>query len=432
MKNHKLITIATTLCFALFFISSMSYALSPETELLLKLLEKKGVITTNEADALKQELKIAAPKAIDKETIKAEIKQEITDELKADGGPLAGIQDNVTISGKVEADYQYLDHRDRDTKTSDGTSDLYVSTVELGIEAVVNESATANIIFKAEDIDKSDNTANNNDGSDPDRVSVDEATITIFNQEKCPFYAVLGKRGQPFGNFFTHTISDPITKSAYEIATTGVSAGYAPADLFDLDISFTLYKGEKVMEQIAGIGGDYDSSNDQGYVRTAVVANNDVNSYILCLSAKPVEGLTLGAAFDSESGNDSRNNTLNAFAEFSIAGFTLDGEYFAATKREKYVPDTTRTYKEKAWVLGLAYQVIEPFEMGVRYEKFDNDHDTDTSGDFDYTLAIGANYELFDNVTLMGEYRKLQEKATADSSYEKTANEYNLRLGIEF
>jgi len=31
----------------------------------------------------------------------------------------------------------------------------------------------------------------------------------------------------------------------------------------------------------------------------------------------------------------------------------------------------------------------------------------------------------------MGEYRKLQEKAT-DSSYEKTANEYNLRLGIEF
>ena len=70
--------------------------------------------------------------------------------------------------------------------------------------------------------------------------------------------------------------------------------------------------------------------------------------------------------------------------------------------------------------------------MGVRYEKFDNDHDTDTSGDFDYTLAIGANYELFDNVTLMGEYRKLQEKATADSSYEKTANEYNLRLGIEF
>ncbi|MCG2755426.1 MAG: hypothetical protein L6247_07670, partial [Desulfobacteraceae bacterium] len=76
MKNSKLIIIATTLCFALFFISSMSHALSPETELLLKLLEKKGVITTDEAAALKQEIETAAPKAIDKETIKAEIKQE--------------------------------------------------------------------------------------------------------------------------------------------------------------------------------------------------------------------------------------------------------------------------------------------------------------------------------------------------------------------
>lgn len=282
MKNSKLIIIATTLCFALFFISSMSHALSPETELLLKLLEKKGVITTDEATALKQEIEAAAPKAIDKETIKAEIKQEITDELKAERGPLAGIQDNVTISGKVEVDYQYLDHRDRTNKNSDGTSDLYASTIELGLEAVINESTTANIIFKAEDIDKSDNATNNEVTGNPERVSVDEATITIFNQEKCPFYAVLGKRGQPFGNFFTHTISNPITKSAYEIATSGVTVGYAPADLFDLDLSFTLYKGEKVMGQVAGIGS---MSNPGRNTSPSHVETDDVESYIANLSA---------------------------------------------------------------------------------------------------------------------------------------------------
>lgn len=423
MKNSKLIIIATTLCFALFFISSMSHALSPETELLLKLLEKKGVITTDEAAALKQEIETAAPKAIDKETIKAEIKQEITDELKAEGGPLAGIQDNVTISGKVEIDYQYLDHRDRTNKNSDGTSDLYISTVELGIEAVVNESATANIIFKAENIDKSDNGTDNNSVDDsPEKVLFDEATITIFNQEKCPFYAVLGKRGQPFGNFFTHTISNPITKSAYEIATTGVTLGYAPADLYELDLSFSLYKGEKVMGQVSGIGGRQTRNGDH-------VETDDVESYIANLSLQPVNGLTIGAAFNSEPGYESRNNTINAFAEFSLAGFTLDCEYFAAAKREKF--SDNKTCKEKAWAAGLAYKITEPLEIAARYETFDNDRDTDLNGDIDYTLTVGANYEILDSVTLMGEYRRLQEKAT-NSSYEKTANEYNLRMGIEF
>ena len=422
MINRNRIIIGITILLSMFFFNLNAHALSPETELLLKLLEKKGVITMDEADALKQEIETAAPKAIDKETIKAEIKREITDELKAEGGPLAGIQDNVTISGKVEVDYQYLDHRDRTNKNSDGTSDLYASTIELGLEAVINESATANIIFKAENIDKSNNTANNNDGSDPDNVLFDEATITIFNQEKCPFYAVLGKRGQPFGNFFTHTISNPITKSAYEIATTGVTVGYAPANLFDLDLSFTMYKGEKVMGQVIGIGGTQTRN-------TSHVETDDVESYIANLSLQPIDGLTIGAAFNSEPGYNSRNNTVNAFAEFSLAGFTLDCEYFAAVKREKFTDN--KTYKEKAWAAGLAYQVTEPLEIAARYETFDNDRDTDTSGDIDYRLAVGANYEILDSVTLMGEYRKLQEKA-ANSSYEKTANEYNLRMGIEF
>ncbi|MDI6688718.1 MAG: LbtU family siderophore porin [Desulfobacterales bacterium] len=425
MKNSRLIIIATTLCFALFFISSMSHALSPETELLLKLLEKKGVITTDEAAALKQEIEAAAPKTTDKETIKAEIKQEITDELKAEGGLLAGVQDNVTISGKIDVDYKYLDHRDRTDQNSDGTSDLYASTIELGLEAVINESTTANIVLKAEDIDKSDTTANNTDPSDPDKVLFDEATITIFNQEKCPFYAVLGKRGQPFGNFFTHTISDPITKSAYEIATTGITVGYAPADLYDLDLSFTLYKGEKLIGQVSGIGSTSAPGRNTSHVET-----DDVESYIAGLSLQPIEGLTIGAAFNSEPGYESRNNTINVFAEYSLAGFTLDCEYFAAAKREKF--SDNKTYKEKVWAAGLAYKITEPLEVAARYETFDNDRDTDLDGDIDYTLTVGINYEILDSVTLMGEYRRLQEKATAGSSYEKTANEYNMRLGIEF
>lgn len=428
MKKHLGILFGITLLLGFFVIPINAHALSPETEVLLRLLERKGVITKAEANALRREVEAVAPRALDKEAIKAEIKEE----LNAEGG-LGGIAENITISGVAEVDYQYVDHRNRANKSSDSTSDLYASTVELGIAARVNESTTANVIFKLEDMDKSGNAANNDDPND-DKPVIDEATITIFNQEKCPFYAVLGKRGQPFGNFFTHTISDPITKTAYEVATTGVTIGYAPADLYDLDLSLTAYKGEKVMDQVSSIGPDYDSDSTPGYDRTAAGYDpaDDVNSYILSLSAKPMEGLTFGAAFNSEPGDDSRNNTLNAFAEFSIAGLTLDGEYFAATKREKYVPDSNKTYKEKAWVIGAAYQVVDPLELAVRYEEFDNDHDTDTDGDFDYTLGLGANYQLLENVTLMGEYRRLVQQTAAAGTYEDTVNEYNLRVAIGF
>jgi hypothetical protein len=426
MKKNNLTTIFVTLFFVLFMVNVNALALSPETEVLLKLLVKKGVISQDDAVSLKHEVESVAPKGMDKETIKAEIKQEITEELKAEGGVLSGLQDNITISGAVEVDYQYRDHRNRNDANSDSTSDLFASTVELGIEAKVNEFTTANILVTAEDIDKSGNAANNDDASDPDNPFIDEVFVTIYNPAKCPFYAVLGKRPQPFSQLFTHTISDPITKDAYEIATSGATFGYAPADFFGLDAALTFYKGEKVMDQVGAIGSGPGRSTGAGYAAT-----DDVSSYIVSVSAQPMEALAVGMAFDSEPGDDSRNETLSAFTEFSIADFTIDAEYFTATKREKHFTDNI-DYKENAWVVGLAYQIMDPLELALRYESFDNDRSTDSDGDFDYTIVLGANYDLFENVTLMGEYRNLKEKAAAGSTYEETVNEFNFRVAVGF
>jgi len=420
MQVGKIMQILTMISLTIFFLGLNAYALSTETELLLKLLEKKGVITKDEAAELRKEVEAAAPMALDKEAAKAEI----TEALRKEDGPLAGLQDNITISGAVEVDYQIRDHRNRDDAKSDSTSDLYASTVELGVEARINESTTANIIVKAEDIDKSDNTENNNDSTDPDNPFIDEAYFTIFNQQKCPFYALFGKRAQPFGQFLSHTISDPVTTDAYEIVTTGATVGYAPSDFYGLDLSFTVYKGEKIMNQVGEIG--HGPGRNTGHDMS-----DDVQSYIINVTATPLEGLTVGLAFDSEPGDDRRNETLNAFAEFSIFDFTLDGECFIATQREKYLADNKK-YKEKAWVIGLAYQIMQRLELALRYENFDNDRSVDSDGDFDYTLAFGANYNLFENVTLMGEYRDLKEKAAAGSAYEETVNEFNFRVAVGF
>jgi len=43
----------------------------------------------------------------------------------------------------------------------------------------------------------------------------------------------------------------------------------------------------------------------------------------------------------------------------------------------------------------------------------------------DYTLAFGANYQILENVTLMAEYRKLeQEDANDGNHYETGVNEF--------
>jgi len=145
-----------------------------------------------------------------------------------------------------------------------------------------------------------------------------------------------------------------------------------------------------------------------------------------------MEGLMLGVAFDSEPGDiDDRNETFNAFGELSMASFTLDAEYFDATSREKHFTDN-KAYEEKAFVVGLAYQVMDPFEVAARYEDYDIGHDTDTDGDLDYVLALGANYELLKDVTLMGEYRRLSYETQANTTYEDTVNEFNLRVAVGF
>ena len=83
-------------------------------------------------------------------------------------------------------------------------------------------------------------------------------------------------------------------------------------------------------------------------------------------------------------------------------------------------------------MIGLAYQIMERLELACRYERFDNGRSVDANGYFDHTVVFGANYNLFENVTLMGEYRNLKEKAAAGSTYEQTVNEFNLRMAVGF
>lgn len=329
---------------------------------------------------------------------------------------LGNLGENLTFSGAIELDYSYTDPRDVADKTSDSTSNLDIGTVQLGVEAKFHEWVTGNFVLKGESLD-SDN-----------KIFWDEAIITI-QKEGFPLYFVGGERGQPFGVFNSHLISDPVTKDCYEVARTGVTLGFTP-DLLGLDISATVYKGEILADKLSAAG--YGWARDPA---TNADPTDDVESYIFNVSIAPIEGLTLSAYYDSEPGQGSRNETGGGMFEYQIGMFTFDAEYIAALNREKHVTDN-KEYKESAWFGAIACQIINPLEIAARYEAFDDDKSGDQDTHLENRYSIGANYKLFEKddfaTTLMVEYRGSNYENQAGTTVEDSVNEVFARLAIEF
>ncbi|MBE9569763.1 MAG: LbtU family siderophore porin [Proteobacteria bacterium] len=329
---------------------------------------------------------------------------------------LGKVGENIIFSGAIELDYTYTDPRDVTDKTSDSTSDLDIGTAEIGVEVKFHEWVTGNFILKGESLDEDD------------RVFWDEATITI-QKEGFPLYFVGGKRGQPFGVFNSHLISDPVTKDCYEVAKSGATIGFAP-DFLGLDISATTYKGEVLADKLSEAGYGWARDPDPNPDPT-----DDVESYIFNISIAPIEGLSLSTYFDSEPGQGSRNETAGGAIEYQIGMFTFDAEYIAALEREKNATDN-KEYKESAWFGAIACQVIDPLEIAVRYEAFDDDISGNQDGHLEDRYSIGVNYTLFEKddfaTTLMLEYRRSNYENETGVTVEDSVDEVFARVALEF
>ncbi|RLB90349.1 MAG: hypothetical protein DRH26_09865 [Deltaproteobacteria bacterium] len=330
---------------------------------------------------------------------------------------LGQISDRINLSGTIELDYSYTSDSDlSDNTNNQSSSDLDIGTVELGLEAVLHEYVTANLLLKGEDLD-SDN-----------KIFWDEVFFTIQKQG-FPVYFMGGKRGQPFGMFENLFISDPITYDLYEVVKTGATLG-ATFEPFEIDISATLYKGEILIDKVSGAGYGFSRNNAPGYS-----AKDDVNSFILNMTFSPVENLILSAYFDSEPGDGDRNTTAGVSVHYEISDFILDGEYIGAINREKHFTDN-QEYNESAWFVSLGCKITDPLLAAVRYENFDDGQSGDQDGHLDYRYSIGLTYTLFESdnfaCSLSGEYRKGEYELSNGSSADDGMNEFFTRIAIEF
>lgn len=214
----------------------------------------------------------------------------------------------VKMSGVVEVEAMASNNADiTDGANSDDASDINVATVELGVEAKINNWTTANVVLLWEE----------EDGGNQD-LTVDEATITIANAEVTPFSFTGGRTAVPFGAFETNMVSDPLTLEIGETKETIAMIGF---------------ESNGFNGSVYAFNGNLDANG-----------NDDVDNYGINLGWGN-DNISLGIGYindigDSDGLTDAVGNNaytrdvggVAAHASFNNNGFSLIGEYVSATE----------------------------------------------------------------------------------------------------
>lgn len=155
--------------------------------------------------------------------------------------PSVFAMDNVTISGLVEAEYSAVTNYDNTEE-----SGFALATVELGIDAKLNDYVDGHILALHED-------------GDTEPWEIDEGTITLHAKDNL-YFLTAGRMYVPFGNFDSNMVSDPLT---LELGETRESAVQIGVQFAGLNVSVFSFNGETIEAADAAVGND--KSDQHGY-----------------------------------------------------------------------------------------------------------------------------------------------------------------------
>jgi len=372
MYKRNGIVIGITLFLALFIINFNAFAISPETEQLLKLLEKKNIITDMEAADMRQEMEFSS-QAGDKKAYETKL-----------AGLLGKWADKIHPGACIEVEASYEDNNFHDpSKRDTDTSDLVLATVEIGFDVDIAKHVKASLFFLYEE-DETD-------------FDVDQGIITIDGADVVPLYVDLGKMYIPFGRFESHFIRDPLT---LELGETNESAavGGIRNDLLELSVG--------------AFNGDIDETGEENHI------NNYLASACFTLPETTVPDLNLTAGISwvsniadsdalQEEATATIKNHIGGFNTFIIASlldrFFFNAEYLGAIddfKAGELSFDGGKSYRPEAWTIEFAYGVTDSLNLAVCYEG------SNDCGDFLPEKQFGGvvSYDLFKHTSVALEY----------------------------
>ena len=326
----------------------------------------------------------------------------------------------VRLNGLVELNYEYLDVDDIGDENSGSSSDFFISTAELALRVFFNEWSKTKIVVTAEDVGQQ--------GEDG-KIRLDEAIATLKSLQ-VPFYFIGGKTVMPFGVFEDHLIEGTLAEDLYEIDEWGATLGFNP-DFYGLNLSFSIYEDPQVIENLQNF--------DTHDFRPERQKEDKFRSFITNVTLEPIEdSLILSAYYDSEPGDGNRNQTVGGALTLKYWKFTLDAEYITALTREK--GENEEENKESAGVVGLAFDLLDSWQLATRYEVYDDDNPGDQDEVLDYRIVAGFNYSLLDvfnfsyltDALFSFEYRYSKYEKETGSEAANSQNMFQFQLALGF
>jgi len=372
MYKQNWIVIGITLFLALFIINSNAFAISQETEQLLKLLEKKNIITDKEAADMKQEMESSSQTG-DKEAYETEL-----------AGLLGKWADKIHPSACIEVEASYEDYNFHDPSVRDtDTSDLVLATVEIGFDVDIAKHVKASLFFLYEE--------------DDTEFDVDQGIITIDGADVVPLHVDLGKMYVPFGRFESHFIRDPLT---LELGETNESAAVGG------------FRNDWLELSVGAFNGDIDETGDDDHI------NNYLASACFTLPETTVPDLNLTAGVSGisniadsdalqEEATATIKNHVGGFNTFIIASlldrFFFNAEYLGAIddfESGELSFDGGKSYRPEAWTIELACGITNNLNLAVCYQG------SNDCGDFLPEKQFGGcvSYGLFKDTSIALEY----------------------------
>lgn len=300
--------------------------------------------------------------------------------------------DRLAFSGLMEAEagYENIDYADP-ARDDEDTSDAALATMELGVDAMINDHVSGRLLFLWEQ-------------DDTEPVDLDEGYITITSGNAFPLHFNAGRMYVPFGNFESNMVSDPLT---LELAETRESAIRVGADLNGFYGSVYLFNGD--IDE-----ADEDSHLDNFGANAGYALQTD--DFALDIGLGYVNNMldSDGWGDDIEDTMKKKNFALDEYvaglashAIVSSGPIMFVAEYVTALDDPEFIPaaggDGFRKEKVSAWNTELGYffdLAGKPANAGISFQGSNN------AGDFlpETRLMATVGVEIFEATNLALEY----------------------------
>jgi hypothetical protein len=309
----------------------------------------------------------------------------LKDELAEEGSLMDKVLGRFNFGLLIEAGAVYRD----ENEDGEDESDIALTTVELGIEAIINPWVTSEVVFLFEDPTFDDEDSG---------FDVDVGTITIGNTDEFPLFATVGKFYVPYGALLTHFPDDPlvdvpVTLTFGEINERAVLAGF---EMAGFTVSAYAFNGSVEEE------GDDENQIDTYGADANFTYENEAHELTLQIGASILSDLADTDGISDAIATDTIEDDVCGWAAYYSGTwrmFFLDAEYMGALRSFDEAELATKNgegARPSVWnvEIGFNYDWWRNLEVAFKYAGSDEAEGL-TIPETRFGLAL--NQEIFDN-----------------------------------